>query len=218
MATIRTQEILKDIPGVTETDLYIWIIKYQASLREMIKVSSDQDGLNIDLSNQLKKDVGRSVIDVQPLPFVRKLVYMLRRAEWFDDLMCSQERAIFQRQTRLTELRPEARIEIRLPGQTDILLEHISTHRWYLGERREAPVPYEEAVLSWYDHVYAPIINMIREQSVLELFPERTETDLYIWLIKRQRYLVQLAGKSLSMEEVVEDMKADSSKFPKVDE
>ena len=96
-------------------------------------------------------------------------------------------------------------------------MEHISTHRWYLGERREAPVPYEEAVLSWYDHVYAPIINMIREQSVLELFPERTETDLYIWLIKRQRYLVQLAGKSLSMEEVVEDMKADSSKFPNVD-
>jgi len=50
-------------------------------------------------------------------------------------------------------------------------------------------VPYAEAVASWYDHVYLPTVESVREQNLLADFPGRTETDAYIWLVEHREAL-----------------------------
>jgi hypothetical protein len=44
-------------------------------------------------------------------------------------------------------------------------------------------VDYSEAVTSWYDNVYMSLIELIREENVLQDFPGRTETDIYNWVM-----------------------------------
>jgi hypothetical protein len=54
----------------------------------------------------------------------------------------------------------------------------------------------EEAVTHWYDTVYMPVVHVIRETNILRDFPGKTEADLYLWVLDRQRYLVE-AGEAL---------------------
>ena len=68
---------------------------------------------------------------------VRNLVRVLNRNAWIDELILTQERTIFFEQSHLNEIRPEAGVEATVPGQYPQLLEHISVHRWYLGEHRK---------------------------------------------------------------------------------
>jgi hypothetical protein len=119
--------------------------------------------------------------------------------------------ANFLEKTRLQEIRPAAAIRPTLPGQYDRVLEHIDVHRWYMGEKRGAEVPYPEAVASWFDSVYSPLIEIIREQDVLKEFPGRTETDLYLWIIKHQWYLRETYGEEVPMQEAAEQFTEDYS-------
>jgi hypothetical protein len=65
-------------------------------------------------------------------------------------------------------------------------------------------VHYEEAVASWYDHVYLPLVQIIREHQILNEFPGRTEADLYLWIIEHSWYLRE-AGGEIPMEQAATD-------------
>ena len=85
--------------------------------------------------------------------------------------------------------RPEQEIEFTISGAYKILLEHIAVHRYFLGLEREEAIPWQEAVLSWYDNLYLPIVEIIRQQGILTEFPGRREADLYLWIIEHHYYL-----------------------------
>lgn len=99
-----------------------------------------------------------------------------------DDLIVKAEHTAFLEATRLDAARPDARVELTAPGRYDSLLEHIEVHRYYLGLEKQRDVPLEEAATSWFDTVYVPVIDSIRETGVLREFPRRTEADLYLWV------------------------------------
>ncbi len=52
-------------------------------------------------------------------------------------------------------------------------------------------------VAHWYDTVYMPIIKIIRESSILKEFPDKTEGDLYLWVLDHQHYLSREEGQPL---------------------
>jgi len=117
-----------------------------------------------------------------------------------DDLYLKQEYALFLEQTHISDIRPGAVIELTQPGKYATLLEHIDAHRWYFSEKRGAEVPYGEAVASWYDNVYMPLVAIIREHETLREFPGRAEADLYLWIIEHQWYLREAYGGEVSMD------------------
>ncbi|MDQ7030757.1 MAG: hypothetical protein Q9O62_13745 [Ardenticatenia bacterium] len=131
----------------------------------------------------------------------------------FQDIVLRAEYAAFLEATSLDRLRPGVSIELTIPGQYEKLLEHIAAHRWFMGERRGQAVPYEEAVISWYDNVYLPLVRVIREQHILEEFPGRTEADLYLWIIEHQWYLRRAFG-DVSMEEAARQFAEKYSRRP----
>jgi hypothetical protein len=100
-----------------------------------------------------------------------------------------EDAVAFLSTTRLMQVRPSAEVLLTLPGQYEQLLEHISVHRWFLGIEAGQEIPYDVAVGSWYDRVYLPLVEAIREADVLKEFPQRTAADLYLWLIEHLWYL-----------------------------
>lgn len=203
---IREQDLLKELSGITETDLYLWLIKYQWYLRGAYKYESHGDLLS---PKAAKKEAGRQLSGESRQPVVRKLVNVLKHADWMDEWVLKQERNAFIQETQLDVTHPEAKIEASLPGQYEKLSEHISVHRWYLGEQRHAEVPYHEAALSWYDQVYRPLVELIREQGILAQFPGKSETDLYLWVIEEQADLKNEYGDDVSLEEAARQLADD---------
>jgi len=124
------------------------------------------------------------------------------------ELLVKAEQAGFLEQTGLDRLRPEARLEVHKPGLYDVLLEHIAVHRYYMGLEQQREIPWEEAVAHWYDTVYAPIVQVVREQGVLEHFPHRTETELYVWVMDHRYFLSQEFHGEVTAEEASSDFAA----------
>jgi len=117
------------------------------------------------------------------------------------ELIVKAEYADFLSQTRLDKLRPEADLTVSAPGQYPVLKEHIDVHRYFMGLDFKRSIPYDEAVVHWYDEVYLPVVRVIREQGVLREFPGRTETDLYLWLSQRRADLRYRLGWDIQPEE-----------------
>ena len=195
---LREQGVLKAFQNASETDLYLWVVKYQWYLREAYK---DEPAGEEVSPRAAKQEAARQLAGEAPPPMVRKLINVLKRADWVDALVLKLEQTAFLEQTRLAHLRPEADVATSVPGQYARLVEHIAVHRWYLGEQRHAEVPYAEAVASWYDHVYLPLVELLRQQGGVEKFPDRTETDLYLWVIEHQALLQAEYGEEVSLED-----------------
>ena len=43
---------------------------------------------------------------------------------------------------------------------------------------------------SWYDTIYRPMVATIRELDILADFPDRTEADLYLWIMDHRWHLI----------------------------
>lgn len=120
-----------------------------------------------------------------------------------DGLIRSQERLSFLEQTRIHEIRPAALIELSLPGGYEKLLEHITVHRYFMGNEQQREISWPEAVGDWYDQVYRPMEDLIRKNNVISEFPGRTESDLYLWIIEHLWYLRETLQSEVSMEDAV---------------
>lgn len=182
-AVIIEHDILGVFPKLSVTDLYLWIVKYLWHLSVVYREEGGEAGITEEDAGEI---AAAKLTEELPRRQVMKLIKALSQADWIEKFILQQDRYSFLEKTRLLQVRPEAQIEMTVIGQYDILEKHISVHRWFLGEQRKGEVPFQDAVISWYDHVYHPLVQMIREQKILDRFPGRTETDLYLWILEKQ--------------------------------
>ena len=106
-----------------------------------------------------------------------------------EDLEILGEKVDFLERTRLDRVRPKANIKLTIPDGFERMLEHIAVHRYFMGLDMKRDIPEEEAIAHWYDTVYLPIVRSVRRSNILKEFPGKTEGDLYLWVLDRQRYL-----------------------------
>lgn len=123
-----------------------------------------------------------------------------------DDLILKEEYADFLEKTRLDELRPDSDLSVTVPGQYPILLEHIDMHRYFMGLDFQRDISYDESVTHWYDYVYSPVAHIIGERGILRFFPERTETDLYLWIAEHRSNLEKELGWKINPENAAIDL------------
>lgn len=96
--------------------------------------------------------------------------------------------------TQLDKLRPDQSIRFTIAGGYEQLLEHIAMHRYFMGIDEQRDISEEEAVTHWYDTIYLPVVEVVREQNMLKDFPGRTEADLYLWLMDHLHYMREAQG------------------------
>jgi nucleotide-binding universal stress UspA family protein len=111
-----------------------------------------------------------------------------------DELIVKAEYAAFLDATHLHDVRPEADLSVTVPGQYEVILDHITVHQYFMGLDLKRDVSSEEAVGHWYDNVYVPVIAMLRERGLMQAFPNRTATDLYVYLANHRAELEQALG------------------------
>ncbi len=96
----------------------------------------------------------------------------------------------FLRETGLKKTR-NPQLHLTVLGGYPILMEHIQRHKFYLAREKNREVGIEEAAASWFDNIYLPMVTLINTNSIMKIFPHRTEADFYIWISKYKNKLFQ---------------------------
>lgn len=114
---------------------------------------------------------------------------------------------------RLLERLPVDRVlpevEVRFSDVSDYrhLATYVEAHGFRLSQLWRRYVSPEEVLRDWYEYSYRPISDMIREERVLDAFPDRTELDLYLWIVEhRDRLALEARNEAVTPEAAKEDI------------
>lgn len=134
-----------------------------------------------------------------------------------EDLEILEDKVHFLERTSFDAVRPGADIRLTIPDGFDRMLEHIAVHRYFMGLDLQRDISEEEAIADWYDHVYMPVVNVIRQTDILKEFPNKTEGDLYLWVLDHQHYLVSEEGQALQppMDAALKFVEVKNKKAPR---
>lgn len=106
----------------------------------------------------------------------------------------------------------------RLLGNFDVegfgalLLRHIEEHKWYLSERQGREVDIAAAAEDWYRTVFRPVCRIFQEYGLLEHFPEKTASSLYVVIMEHKYFMSEREGRDVGLIAAVEDYLARSAR------
>jgi len=124
------------------------------------------------------------------------------------DMFILAEREKFMDLTKLKKNRPDIKIRLTVPGKYDFLLGQINNHMYNLNKDKKKDkkkITFEEAALDWYDNIYLPSISIIDKYKIIENFPNRTKSDLYVWINGHKYYLREKYGKKIDLADAAYD-------------
>jgi hypothetical protein len=106
-----------------------------------------------------------------------------------DEVLNRFRERVFLEKTGLHRSRPDYNIRFTTSGRYPELQAQIEDLRQKLELIDEREVTFEEAAVAWYELIYLPAVQIIRESGFLGAFPGRTEADLFAWMSQHQESL-----------------------------
>ena len=130
-----------------------------------------------------------------------------------DSLILAAEYKAFLEHTQLSKLQPKIDLTITSPGRYQIIegqIEQLQKNHLESGEA----LSFSEAAQLWYQEYYLSVCDIIRTHDMLREFPDRTETDLYVWISQHQERLKDSLGWEIDTENVAIDLVDQYSSRP----
>ena len=67
----------------------------------------------------------------------------------------------------------------------------------------------EEAVKSWFDTVYMPVVGAIEKSKIMKYFKNNTVSELYIFIINFFDELKKKFGEDVQLDQIIYDIKEE---------
>jgi nucleotide-binding universal stress UspA family protein len=122
-----------------------------------------------------------------------------------DAILLKSGQVLFYERTQLDETRPDTDFTVTEPGRYQVLQRQIALHQHELQEQLP-DITFQEVAAEWHDTIFRPIIDEILARGMLRDFPDRTATDLYVWIFRHREQLEQELGWEISAERTVDDL------------
>jgi len=123
-----------------------------------------------------------------------------------DDLIVQAEHADFLNKTRIHESRPNVDLNVTSCCQYDKLMKQIHVSQYIMQEEGKQDASLQDAAAYWYDTMYIPLAEAIRDRGLLHWFPNRTITDLYIWISENRAALEEELGWEIQSDIAATDL------------
>ena len=114
------------------------------------------------------------------------------------------EKRVFYTETNFGDITDFWALDFTSTGQYDIIYNHILTHKAYIEKKRNAEMPEANAIMSWFEDVYLPIIEAIDDRHVMRYFKQHTKSDLYVWIMRYWEELREKFGDGVQLDEAVQ--------------
>ena len=152
------------------------------------------------------KSRGTEFIDAEVVSLQSEI--KLNNPENLNDIVkqiINYEKRLFYSETGFGDITDYWCLDFTRTGRYDVIYNHILTHKYYMNQGKEEEVSMEEAVLSWFNTVYLPIVTSVRKCHILHKFPRRTLGDMYVWIVRYWDSLKQNFGEDVSIDKAVQD-------------
>ncbi len=100
-------------------------------------------------------------------------------------------------------------LDFSTAGQYDVIYNHILTHKYFINQNQKDEIPMEDAILSWFNNVYLPVVTTIQKYRIMKYFRKNTVSDLYVWIIKYYDELKKKFGDELPLDQIVHEIKRE---------
>ena len=114
------------------------------------------------------------------------------------------EKRLFYAETCFGDITDYWCLDFTRTGRYDVIYNHILTHKYYMNQGKEEEVSMEDAVLSWFNTVYLPIVTSVRKCHILHKFPKRTLADMYVWIVRYWDSLKHTFGDDVPIDKAVQ--------------
>lgn len=121
----------------------------------------------------------------------------------------SYEKRNFYFETNFGDITDYWVLDFSTAGQYDVIYNHILTHKYFINQNQTEEIPMEDAILSWFNNVYLPVVTTIQKYKIMKYFRKNTVSDLYVWIITFYDELKKKFGDGLPLEQIVNDIKRE---------
>ena len=111
-----------------------------------------------------------------------------------DEILIRFGEQAFMETTGLDQMFSDHGIRFTTAGRYTELRAQIADLQQKLAIIDERDVPYAEAVAAWYEMIYLPTVQIIRDSNLLDAFPGRTAADLFVWMSLMRQPLQEAYG------------------------
>jgi hypothetical protein len=136
-----------------------------------------------------------TVVDIKPgmtLDELRREVVAYEKQNFYD-------------KTDYGHLTGDDHLDFTSPGRYDQIVEHVLVHKYYLNQNVPKELSFADALWSWHENVYAPVVAAIEEEGLLARFPDRTSSDLYMFIVQHWDELKRKYGLGYPIGEAARD-------------
>ena len=88
-------------------------------------------------------------------------------------------------------------------SQYAAVLSHIEEHKYLTNQVIPYEISQREALYSWYENVYEPLMMAIDSESIVSAFPGKTRADLFMMICEHWHYLKSDRGRDVYVDEAV---------------
>lgn len=121
----------------------------------------------------------------------------------------SYEKRNFYFETNFGDITDYWVLDFSTAGQYDVIYNHILTHKYFINQNQTEEIPMEDAILSWFNNVYLPVVTTIHKYKIMKYFRKNTVSDLYVWIITFYDELKKKFGDGLPLDQIVNDIKRE---------
>lgn len=121
----------------------------------------------------------------------------------------SYEKRNFYFETNFGDITDYWVLDFSTAGQYDVIYNHILTHKYFINQNQTEEIPMEDAILSWFNNVYLPVVTTIQKYKIMKYFRKNTVSDLYVWIITFYDELKKKFGDGLPLDQIVYDIKRE---------
>lgn len=105
-------------------------------------------------------------------------------------------------------------LDFSTPGRYDIIYQHILTHKYFINQGKDEEISMEDAITSWFNTVYTPVIKTIERHRITRYVKGTTESELYVWIITFWDDLKKKLGDEIQLETLVSDITREYKRRP----
>ena len=114
------------------------------------------------------------------------------------------EKRVFYMETAFGDITDFWKLDFSTAGQYDVIYNHILTHKYFINLDKTEEISMPDAVLSWYENVYCPVVTVIKKRKLMRKFRGRTTSDMYVWLIKYWDELKAKFGSDIELDDITD--------------
>ena len=81
------------------------------------------------------------------------------------------------------------------------VMDSIRDHKYLTNEKIPFEISMDEALFSWYENVYHPVLQAIDRAGLVYAFPSATRGQLFLWVTRHWHFLKQESGREISAED-----------------